>query len=290
MLKKKPEDFFVSSNEDKISSALRIKWFGTAGYELSYEDCTILIDPYVTRVSFWKFLRKPLDPDLKRIAQEIKTANAIFVSHSHFDHVLDVPSVAKTTGAKVYGSQSTANFLKLSSVPDEQIVCCEGRKNFEIGPFNVTLIPSRHSVFRRGGRELLPGHISPSSTLPMRARDYMCGDVFGFKIRVRNYTIGYLGSANLIDEEIAGGKVDMAIVCIAGRHTTKHFVERLMKGLKPETVMPTHYDNFFKPAKGATSLLPFVRFGRFVKEVESFDPKTKIRTMSVGGSISVPVV
>ena len=36
----------------------------------------------------------------------------MFIAHSHHDHALDVAYIAKRTGARVYGSDSTLNLAR----------------------------------------------------------------------------------------------------------------------------------------------------------------------------------
>src|SRR5262245_1215956 len=125
--------------------SVSIRWFGTAGFELVYGGTTILIDPYLSRVSLAKFLFAPLRPDESLIGRVIERADAIFVGHSHFDHVLDVPLIARRTGAHVYGSLSTVSLLRASSVAEGQIHERRGGEVIEVGPFRAD------SPDKRGG-------------------------------------------------------------------------------------------------------------------------------------------
>ena len=92
-----------------LPSGLELTWLGTAGFRLAYQGTVIWIDPYVTRLSLPELLRrKVVPPSREAVARWIDRADAVLVGHTHFDHALDVPAIAKQTGCAVYGSTTTA--------------------------------------------------------------------------------------------------------------------------------------------------------------------------------------
>ncbi len=60
------------------------------------------------------------------------------------------------------------------------------------------------------------------------------------------------GSADLLDDEIheRDRGVDAFLCGIAGRRFTPRFLERACKRLAPAVIVPTHYDDFFRPLEG----------------------------------------
>jgi L-ascorbate metabolism protein UlaG (beta-lactamase superfamily) len=59
--------------------------------------------------------------------------------------------------------------------------------------------------------------------------------------------IYHQGSANLIDDAIRGPGVDVFLAGIAGRSFTRDYWKRILPRLDPAFIVPTHYDNFFRP-------------------------------------------
>ena len=55
------------------------------------------------------------------------------------------------------------------------------------------------------------------------------------------------GSANLIDDAIRERDVDVFLAGVAGRSFTDDYWQRILPRLNPRAVVPTHYDNFFRP-------------------------------------------
>jgi L-ascorbate metabolism protein UlaG (beta-lactamase superfamily) len=76
---------------------------------------------------------------------------------------------------------------------------------------------------------------------------YKCGAVWGIRIEVAGISLYHQGSANLDDAELRGGPVDVFLAGVAGRNFTPRYWERILPKLDPATIVPTHYDNFFKP-------------------------------------------
>ena len=266
---------------------VQVRWLGTAGYELRAQGTTLLIDPYLTRVGLWPFLTRRIGPDPAAIARHVSAADAIFVSHSHFDHVLDVPHVASMTGARVYGSRSTAHLCRSSGVPEPQVVELDARgQTVEVGPFRVRAIPSEHSRFLLG-RVPYPGEIPSSCELPLRGSRYRCGQVFGFLIECGDARLYHSGSANLIDDAIDVPEVDVLLLCIAGRQATERLAERFLRRTHPRRVVPMHYDNFFRPLDAGLRLLPRTAFGRLVDEFHGVDPSVEIQTIDLLGTVAL---
>ena len=95
---------------------IQIRWLGVAGIELRTADQTLVIDPYLTRVPFWRVAFRRLRTDHALVAQHIPRCDFVLVTHSHFDHLMDVPAVVHHTGALALGSVNTCRLLALSGV------------------------------------------------------------------------------------------------------------------------------------------------------------------------------
>lgn len=269
---------------------LQVRWLGTAGYELRCGDTTVLIDPYVSRIGLWPMLsRRRVTPDAEAIRRWTPEADAIFVGHSHFDHVMDVPLIARLTGALVYGSQSTANLCQAAGLPATQVTAlATAGQTVEIGPFRIQAVPSEHSRFLFG-RVPYPGEIPCTCELPTSANRYSCGQVFAFLIRVNDVSLYHAGSANLIDDAIQLPEVDVLMMCIAGRQATDRFIGRIIAQTRPNRVLPMHYDNFFRPLGADMRLLPRTAFGRLLDDISALDPSLEVQTIGLLDTVTLGV-
>src|SRR5687768_9663607 len=80
-------------------AAVRLSWLGTAGYIITTEETTLLVDPFITRPGLRR-LFSPLVPDDLAIARHVpRRVDAVLCGHSHFDHAADAPRIAKMTKA-----------------------------------------------------------------------------------------------------------------------------------------------------------------------------------------------
>ena len=75
-----------------------VTWLGTAGFKIETGPSTLLVDPYLTR-------NPKASPRQPKSPEDFKKTDHIFISHGHFDHVLDIPEIASISGARIFGSQ-----------------------------------------------------------------------------------------------------------------------------------------------------------------------------------------
>lgn len=288
----KPEDLRFDAAFDVPTSRapIRITWLGTAGFAIEHDGHTVLIDPYVTRASLFNCLRAPVVSDPVAVRRYVPKADAIVAGHTHFDHVLDVPAIAKATGAKVFGSRSCAALCRIEGVRDDQVTDVESSRRMEdvraqIGPFELRFVPSCHSSLLLG-RVPAPGDISDCEHVPLRPQGYRCGAVFGVDVRVAGRRIYHLGSADLLDG-YPERDVDLLLMCVAGWTTTERFAQRVMGSLRPGAILLSHWDNFFSPMRSGASLLPAMRMPRLVDQLGAIDPSTTIGTLPLLGELSL---
>src|SRR5512136_317987 len=116
---------------------LLFRWLGAAGLELSYNGFTLLVDPYLSRVPILRALFCRIKPDEQKVFSRITAADAILVTHSHFDHLMDVPLIAKKFGCPAYGSPNTCSLLERCDAPLSNIRKAAPGDEFSIGPFSV---------------------------------------------------------------------------------------------------------------------------------------------------------
>ena len=84
-------------------------------------------------------------PDVEAIDAHIQRADFVFVTHTHYDHILDVPHIALKTRATVIGTESTENVMRAYGLPEGQLITVRGGEDYEFGSFSLKVIPSIHS-------------------------------------------------------------------------------------------------------------------------------------------------
>ena len=265
--------------ERDLPPGLEIQWLGTAGFRLTYEGTTVLIDPYVSRAALGAVAgRVALRSDAGLVADLLPAADAVLLGHTHFDHAVDTAAVALAHDCPVYGSSSAEHLLGLHGRAD-LAVTVEPHRPYEIGPFTIRFTPSRHSKLLLGLKVPSDGELTCDSLDHLGAGRYRCGQVWGIAIEVAGTTLYHQGSADLLDDEIRDHDVDVFLCGIAGRVYTHRFVERMIGRLSPRLVLAHHHDDFFRPVQANMGFSFNVNLGGFVADMARVAPGVPVRTL-----------
>jgi L-ascorbate metabolism protein UlaG (beta-lactamase superfamily) len=119
-----------------------IRWLGNANFEFAHKGKVYLFDAY--------FDRTPRSHAIGFKASDVAKAEAIFVSHAHFDHISDIGAVARQTGAPVVGAPITAETARKLGAPDKQIVVAKGGESMKFGDATVEIALAQHSTIQPG--------------------------------------------------------------------------------------------------------------------------------------------
>src|SRR5215470_9868014 len=115
----------VSDSGTTPRDGVRVTYLGTNGYQFETKRHALLVDPYFSRVDLVSVaLNARIQPNISRIADVMRhlasgnfRIGAILVTHGHFDHLLDVPSILSTTHARLIASASTIDLAKRAGAP-----------------------------------------------------------------------------------------------------------------------------------------------------------------------------
>ncbi len=280
-------DEFVTEKQARV----HIRWLGTAGFEIRCDDHVVLLDPYITRASLRRCAFSSISSDLSAIAEYVPRADAIIVGHTHFDHALDVPAIARQTGAKIFGSRSAIRLCRAAQIPEAQLQMVEreaGQEAIEaeVGPFTLRFAPSAHSRFLLG-RVPFPGDITDCDEVPIKTGDYRCGAVFRVEMKVAGKTIVHLGSAEMTPGGITPQNVDILLLCVAGWRSSGDLPERVMRSLSPQRILLSHWDNFFLPMTRPAEMLPAMHMPQLVDRLARLSKDVRIGTLDLRGEVGL---
>ncbi len=268
-----------------FAPGLSVTWFGTAGFRFEYEGTVVWIDPYLTRLPLGDLVRRRVvPPSVDAVATWVDRANAVLVGHTHFDHALDVPAIAKLFGCRVYGSQSLQSLMGLHGLAERAVVVVP-HSMYEVGPFRFKFVPSVHSKLQLGLGIPYSGELTCEHLDEMTPQAYRCGQVFGLLVEVAGLRFYHQGSADLLEDEIRDKGVDVFLCGASGRRFTPKYLPRIMRALEPKLIVPTHYDDFFVPlasGDGPTKFSFNVNLTGFADEVHAASREVPIETLAVG--------
>ena len=284
-----------SSSTNRVAVPVRLTYFGAAGWQITDGTTFILVDPYLSRILGPRppgappFVRAPEDrrreyrmddiaePDVAAIDAHVKRADFVLVTHTHYDHVLDVPHIALKTRAKVIGTESTQNVLRAYRVPEEQLFAVRGGEDYEFGTFSLRVIPSLHSPLDHKhyfSSQTAPADLKAPLTLRQMHPE---GGTLAYLLRFGGNQILVFGGMNYIERELEGLHPSVAIVGAGASRAEIHdYTGRLLRALHfPPVVLPTHWDDFAAPY--GTSQQPALdRLESFKDEVRAASPGTKV--------------
>jgi len=266
----------------ELPAGLEIEWLGVSGYRLAYQGQTLYVDPYVSRVPLGHLLRRrPALPDATMIDRFIPagdTVVGVLVGHTHWDHAVDAPAIAKRQGCKAYGSSSLAALMRLHHA-GHQAVEVEPYRPYELGPFEVVFVPSAHSKLILGLAVPFAGDLTCEQLDSLSPAAYRCGQVWGIHIAVAGITFYHQGSADLIDDAVRHRGVDVFLAGIAGRNFTDRYWQRILPRLDPAAVVPTHYDDFFVPLTDSMELMGNARVAELEDEVRGVSRDARVAAL-----------
>lgn len=241
------DEMTVAAADLGLPPGLEVRWLGVAGVALVYEGTTVLIDPYVTRLPMGDLMRRRvIAADPAAIDRWVPRADAVLLGHTHFDHALDAPAIARRDRATVYGGASAVALMGLHGLADRAVAVAP-HVPIEIGPFEVTFVPSVHSKLVLGRTVPNGGEITCEHMDGLTPKAYQCGEVWGIHIAVAGASLYHQGSADLLDDEVRHREVDVFLCGVAGRQVSDRYFPRILRRLDPKVVVAMHHDDFFVP-------------------------------------------
>ena len=248
---------------DIPAGAVTVRFTGTSTLLFSDGETDWMVDGWFSRPGPIPLLFGTIAPDLEAIerglaANEVDTLAAVFPVHSHYDHALDAPEVARRTGAVLLGSESTANIGRGWGLPETQIQVVVDRAPFQLGQFVITPVVSRHFEFpdpelreRALGDPLITTPLVP----PVSAFDYKVGKAYVLHVSHPRGSWLIVGSAGYVEGALEGFSVDTVFLGVGGLGSQtvdyrESFWRETVGRVAPQRVIPIHYDSLLAPAEG----------------------------------------
>jgi len=194
---------------------VKIRFLGHAAFTLEHDGTTLLIDPFLSS-----------NPKAAVSADEVE-ADAVLLTHGHFDHIEDVVAVAGRTGAPVVAIKEIADELAGDLGDDHEVFDPNmgGTVRFDWG--SVRLVPAWHTS------------TTPKGTVSLPA---------GLVIELGGQRVYHLGDTALFgDLQFVRRRddIDVALMCIGGHYTMdRHDGVIAAELIGARHVIPCHYGTF----------------------------------------------
>lgn len=279
---------FDANSQD---TQLNLKYLGCAGWELSNDKVTVLIDPYISRLKLGdgpsvsdEDKRKSYMPsdyfesDTALIDKIVGKVDFILVHHSHFDHLSDVPYIAKKTRAKVVATETSCNILRAYGIPEQQLIAVKGGEDYQFDHFSVRILPTLHSPLN--DKHYFDSRfyvLENRLKAPLRINEFVEGGSLMFLVRIDSHQVLTMGSMNFIEREVQGLNPDVILVgANLSRLEIYKYTDRLLSLTNfPKTVIPTHWDNYRVPYGFSQQSSIETKLYPFKAEVSKASPNSK---------------
>jgi L-ascorbate metabolism protein UlaG (beta-lactamase superfamily) len=291
------------------ADAVDVRYLGSGGIYLGWHGNVVLLgpffsDPGVVAAQFCK-----LQYDTARIADHLQnvapaSVRAILLGHSHYDHIGDIPIVARqyAPGALIYtnltGTRMLAYYPDLRARTREvkeaqpiQIMDSSGKV-----VMNIHAVPSDHAPqlckWRHWPCDFADCQVKDNWTTPFEQhnlRDFCGGDPFAYVIdliedgKIR-YRIYYNDAAATAPRGIPTGELltehpyDLAIICMASYDFVDEYPRALLSKITPRHVILSHYENFFSKSERRWEFVPLLtdaKAGTFMRDLRNGHTITK---------------
>jgi L-ascorbate metabolism protein UlaG (beta-lactamase superfamily) len=206
------------------------------GIELEAGGQILAIDPFFTRPPFWRLWFGRVRPDRALVAKHVPRCDDVLVTHAHYDHLMDVPEVARSTDAEVWGSANVCELLAVCGVPEARLHEIEAGDRLAPRGFQVQVLPAKH--LRLPG--FPPGPLAPGLQPPLRLRDYRMDVCFSFLIQVAGLRLLNWG-------DVSSQRAPPAEVLFVSPTEPEAYYQGLLAAVRPRLVVPIHWDDLFRP-------------------------------------------
>lgn len=256
----------VASAATETAGNVTVTWLGITTLLFDDGETQILTDGTFTRLGLFEIATgRPVWSDAAGINEGLATFGldrvaAIVPLHAHFDHAMDLGSVANRTSAIVLGSESAANIARGADVPVSQYQVLADGESRQFGKFTITLIESAHAPIGPGDDYWFAGRIEGPLAQPARVSDWKAGMCWSVIIEHPQGTALVQGSAGYIEGKLEGATADVAFLSVAGlAGLGRDYAERYWAETVGRTgaarVFPIHFDDYTRPF-GELALFP----------------------------------
>lgn len=273
------------------ADAVTFTYLGVGGWIIERGDVQILAAPLFTNPSFLRTGITSIRSDTALVSShmapyDVSRARAILVGHAHYDHLMDVPQVARRHAptARILGSETVRNTLGTWSGLMDRVDLLEEHAADQMNAgtwmdmgagLRVLPLRSKHAPHFEGLTLYQGTTDEPFTSEPRWATEWLDGPTFAFLIdfldpdgsvafrvyyqdAVVQYPLGFAPQALMAERP-----VDVAIFVPATFDQVEWHPEAFVENLRPRWVLLGHWEDFFRPPDESTQSILLTDIGHF---------------------------
>ena len=227
---------------------MRLCWYGTAALMLEAHGYRLAVDP---------FLGMPIHEDtarLEMLTKAFRSADAVLVTHGHFDHIHDIPALYRGLDIPIYATETPCKTLTALGVSAPCPVCVRPCEQLRLGAFRVSVYQGRHcrfdtavvlkTVFKGAS---LRHPLQLLRLLRLNRRFPENGETLFYEIESDGVRLHLMGSMGMDADAAYPTGADVLILPFQGTGNPAKTVAPIIARLKPKSILLDHYDDAFPP-------------------------------------------
>jgi ribonuclease BN (tRNA processing enzyme) len=265
----------------------KLTYRGWSSFELNTGSGTLHFDPFYRKIFHESY----------STLQDYSDARLILVSHGHGDHCIDVPSIAKLTGARIIAPLEVCeHFLKKSQIPKGQLIVAEPFKEIATPAFKITPFAWGHKEGKMS--TLIKTLILKGSVIPAIRYGWMNlveapfkAPAFGFHVetdeglRVLNYGEAFTDDTKFGNVELVGERLKTDVLIAGAQLNWQEFLAKGAAITRPKVVILHSPHELVERAAGVPALPP----DTYVQSVKRALPHAEVQWVPPGSSVGLRV-
>ena len=239
---------------------MKITWTTTASLIIKSGDCTLAFDPFM-EMPLGKSINEPGRPEL---AELYRTADRVYISHGHFDHIYHFKDLYKDLDTPVYGTAEPVKSLERDGLRPEQLHLIAPGYKEEFGPFEIEAYQGRHCkfdlpiIFSTLLSKRTLGNLKRLREIQALRKEYLEeGEMLFYELRCEGKRVQIMGSMGMDPETDYPEGADLLIMALQGRADQDEYAMQFVEKLKPKKILIYHIDDSFPPMSGDVDTLGF---------------------------------
>lgn len=284
----------------RYARTVQVRFLGVAGFSFRLGDAQVLTAPFYSNPGLFRVLAGHIEPNVERILalapKELGEVDALLVGHAHYDHLMDVPVLAKRRlpeSCTIFGSRTAKHILAPEELPQRvkavDLVAGTYRRpgkwhRVAAGRARVMALLSDHAPHFCGIRAFNGWYRKDLEKRPESAWAWRLGKPLAWLIDFMDasgerpvFRIYYQDTAPRVPlglpPPLADGKrIDLAVLCVASFSQIDHHPEAIVLAARPRHVLLGHWEDFFRPQTEPLRPVPATDLHDFVERLEKVLP------------------